>query len=198
MPLRNPNQQVLYIGEYREFAMEQPPAGWLFCDFSAISREYYFGLFLRIGTRYGAGNGSTTFNLPDRRSRGSLCMGQAPGHTNRILGEKGGSEFQVLSAGNMPSHGHNMAHGHNIYGETGANGTNEVAGVWGESYFARGSYPGLIAYDFTAPHQGHRHQVWGYTTDQSSTFTGSAGSGQSFDKMQPFITTMVAIYTGMP
>lgn len=43
------------------------PGGWLECDGSAISRTDYAGLFAEIGTNYGAGDGSTTFNLPDLR-----------------------------------------------------------------------------------------------------------------------------------
>jgi microcystin-dependent protein len=42
-----------------------PTAGWLHCDGSAISRTTYVQLFQSIGTTYGAGDGSTTFNLPD-------------------------------------------------------------------------------------------------------------------------------------
>lgn len=41
------------------------PSGWLLCDGSAISRTTYADLFAVIGTNFGAGNGSTTFNLPD-------------------------------------------------------------------------------------------------------------------------------------
>ena len=42
----------------------QDPVGWLTCDGSAISRKTYSNLFTRIGTTYGPGDGSTTFNLP--------------------------------------------------------------------------------------------------------------------------------------
>ena len=45
------------------------PSGWLLCDGSAVSRSTYSDLFNIIGTRFGAGDGSTTFNLPDLRSR---------------------------------------------------------------------------------------------------------------------------------
>lgn len=46
-----------------------PPAGWLICDGQAVSRTTYADLFAIIGTTYGAGNGSTTFNVPDLRGR---------------------------------------------------------------------------------------------------------------------------------
>lgn len=47
------------------FAGSTAPAGWLICDGSAVSRTTYADLFAAIGTTYGAGDGSTTFNLPD-------------------------------------------------------------------------------------------------------------------------------------
>jgi microcystin-dependent protein len=45
------------------------PAGWLVCDGTAVSRTTYATLFAQIGTLYGVGNGSTTFNLPDLTSK---------------------------------------------------------------------------------------------------------------------------------
>ncbi len=52
------------------FATSTPPSSyWLICDGRAVSRTVYANLFAKIGTTYGAGNGSTTFNLPDLRDR---------------------------------------------------------------------------------------------------------------------------------
>lgn len=55
------------IGAVEAFAMQTPPNGWLTCDGSAVSRTTYADLFNVIGTTWGAGDGSTTFNLPDFR-----------------------------------------------------------------------------------------------------------------------------------
>ncbi|NIY76964.1 tail fiber protein [Thalassospira sp. HF15] len=52
------------IGSVSAFAMPTPPTGWLVCDGSAISRTEYADLFATIGTLWGDGDGSTTFNLP--------------------------------------------------------------------------------------------------------------------------------------
>ncbi|WP_395599133.1 phage tail protein [Pseudomonas sp. A1437] len=49
------------------FSMYSAPAGWLACNGAAISRTAFAGLFARIGTHYGAGDGTTTFNVPDMR-----------------------------------------------------------------------------------------------------------------------------------
>ncbi len=46
-------------------ALQTLPTGWLLCDGSAVSRTAYAALFSAIGTTWGAGDGSTTFNVPD-------------------------------------------------------------------------------------------------------------------------------------
>lgn len=56
-------------GAVFSFPVETPPAGYLVCDGSAVSRATYADLFALIGTYYGAGDGSTTFNLPDYRGK---------------------------------------------------------------------------------------------------------------------------------
>ena len=55
------------IGDVKLVASENPPYGWLKCNGDTVSRIDYSGLFAVIGTRFGAGNGSTTFQLPDLR-----------------------------------------------------------------------------------------------------------------------------------
>lgn len=61
------------VGEVRMFAGATPPVGWLLCQGQAVSRTTYASLFATIGVLFGAGDGSTSFNLPDMRSR--LPMG---------------------------------------------------------------------------------------------------------------------------
>ena len=69
---------LLPIGSYIQFAGSQAPAGFLVCNGGAISRTTYSALFAVIGTTYGSGDGSTTFNLPnltDRFLQGSTTSG---------------------------------------------------------------------------------------------------------------------------
>jgi len=69
---------VLPIGSYIQFAGSQAPAGFLVCNGGAISRTTYSALFAVIGTKYGEGDGSTTFNLPnltDRFLQGNTTVG---------------------------------------------------------------------------------------------------------------------------
>ena len=57
------------------YAGASAPTGFLLCDGSAVSRTTYAGLFSLIGTTYGAGDGSTTFNVPDLRGRFAIGAG---------------------------------------------------------------------------------------------------------------------------
>jgi len=58
---------TLFAGSVSSFAMTTPPDGWLECNGQAVSRSTYALLFKKIGTGYGGGDGSTSFNLPDLR-----------------------------------------------------------------------------------------------------------------------------------
>lgn len=87
------------------FAGATAPTGWLLCNGSAVSRTTYAALFEVIGTTYGAGNGSTTFNLPDLRGR--VPVGRDSGQTEfDVLGEAGGAKTHTLSVNEIPSHNH--------------------------------------------------------------------------------------------
>lgn len=91
------------------------PGGWLLCDGAAVSRSTYARLFAVIGATYGAGDGSTTFNLPDLRGRVPISI---DGSANRItsasvnganadtLGGVGGAETHTLQTSEIPAHTH--------------------------------------------------------------------------------------------
>lgn len=84
-----------FVGMICAFAMGSAPNGWLACDGSAISRTTYANLFTAIGTTWGVGDGSTTFNLPDLRGaflRGSGSHGtETMADTNAFAGPSVGS-----------------------------------------------------------------------------------------------------------
>lgn len=83
--------------------------GWLLADGSEVSRTTYAALFAEIGTRYGAGDGSTTFKLPDLRGRSPLGAGQGSGLTNRDINTRYvGTETHPLTAAENGPHSHTM------------------------------------------------------------------------------------------
>ncbi|MDD5482833.1 MAG: tail fiber protein [Kiritimatiellae bacterium] len=87
------------IGAIHMFAAANAPAGWLLCNGAAVSRTSYSNLFAVIGTSYGAGDGSTTFNVPNLYQRFAL------GAVNN-LGGTGGVERVTLTTSEMPAHTH--------------------------------------------------------------------------------------------
>jgi microcystin-dependent protein len=101
----------LPIGAGCDFFGTTPPSGFLFADGSAVSRTTYADLFAVIGTTYGAGDGSTTFNLPDKRERVSVMYKSGStngtsGATLGTLGAKGGEFNHTLTTTEIPSHTH--------------------------------------------------------------------------------------------
>ncbi|HEY9629385.1 MAG TPA: tail fiber protein [Coleofasciculaceae cyanobacterium] len=100
-------------GEVKMFAGPTAPPGFLVCDGTPINRTTYSTLFSVIGTTYGAGNGSTTFNLPNLSGRTVLGTGSSgtAGATAHTLGQKGGEETHVLTIPEMPVHSHTVADG---------------------------------------------------------------------------------------
>ena len=100
------------VGALVQFAGAASPAGWALCNGAAVSRTSaaYRALFTAIGTAYGAGDGATTFNLPDMRGRVPVGAGGAAlvGAGLDSLGEKAGAATHTLSVQEMPSHDHDF------------------------------------------------------------------------------------------
>jgi microcystin-dependent protein len=100
------------------------PAGWLQCDGSAMSRATYSALFAAIGTSAGAGDGSTTFNLPDFRGRVFVMPDGGAGRmaSNDARGQVGGAERVTLTgseSGTAP-HAHASVRGLGFMASVGA------------------------------------------------------------------------------
>lgn len=152
------------VGEIIMFSGSDEPQDWLFCDGRAISRQTFEELFLVIGTTFGAGDGSTTFNIPDFRGRfpvgvGAIATGDSSAETywggatagsvDVPLGQRAGEAWHTLTAQQMPAHGHNVktwvsagtlgaAKGWNNYGAsnyTVTSGNQLANGTWKSASF---------------------------------------------------------------
>jgi len=130
-------------GMLMPYAGATAPTGWLLCFGQAISRTTYATLFAVVGTTYGAGDGSSTFNLPDLRGRtiaGKDDMGgssadrltnQSGGLDGDGLGNVGGAETHQLTTAELAAHTHdgqfcNASVGTNfasVHGAVASNGT---------------------------------------------------------------------------
>jgi microcystin-dependent protein len=166
-------------GVMMPFAGSAAPTGYLLCNGDAVSRTTYANLFTAIGTTYGAGDGSTTFNLPN--TNGKVLVGYNSSETEfNTLGKTGGEKTHTLTTTEMPSHYHyvslttstNGAHTHSYQkGDPGDNSISDNSGSFDE-------YDDMSA--TTGSAGNHNHTVSGNT--------GSKGSGGAHNNLQPYIT----------
>lgn len=97
----NPLYSLVPTGVFLPYGGVTAPANFLLCDGSAVSRTTYANLFAVIGTRYGAGNGSTTFNVP-KLNDGSFVRGVA----TSAIGTKYSASLPPLTASSNGAHTH--------------------------------------------------------------------------------------------
>jgi microcystin-dependent protein len=111
--------QLEVTGAIKLYGGSSAPTGYLWCDGSAVSRSTYSALFTALGTTFGSGDGSTTFNVPDLRGRVPLGKDNMGGSTaSRVtsastngsnattLGGAGGAETHTLGTTEIPAHTH--------------------------------------------------------------------------------------------
>lgn len=91
------------IGSIVYFGSNTPPEKWLICDGSEVSRTTYADLFAVIGTTFGFGDSSTTFNLPNLEERFPYGC---DANTAQQPGNHGGASGVVLTVGQLPAHHH--------------------------------------------------------------------------------------------
>lgn len=111
-------------GSVSAYAGISVPGGWLYCDGSAIDRTIYADLFASIGTTYGNGNGTTTFNIPNLRGRNVIGLNSSETDFD-VLGETGGEKRHTLTVGEMPAHTHTITdpgHAHGVTDPTHSHG----------------------------------------------------------------------------
>lgn len=172
------------------FAGTSEPTGWLFCYGQAISRTTYAALFAAIGTTYGVGDGSTTFNLPDLRGRvvagqddmggtsANRLTGLSGGVNGDVLGGTGGAESHVLTEAQLAAHRHFIA-------ADVVSSTQVVPTVTASNQVAKQSDPNTQN-DYT---------LAGVATDATIGRTSATGSGQAHNNVQPTLVLNYIIKT---
>jgi microcystin-dependent protein len=131
----NINTAFTPAGAILTFAQNSPPDGWLKCNGQLISRTTYSTLFSAIGTTYGAGNGTTTFKLPELR--GEFIRGLDDGR-----GVDSGRTLGSFQSDLFKSHSHTVTSNFKLgTTDTVRNETDQVAD--------RGRFPGNAIYDPT-------------------------------------------------
>ena len=118
---KNPATEITYwdpiyfegAGVIKMYGGTAAPTGALLCDGTAYSRATYARLFAVVGTKFGSGNGSTTFNVPDFRQR--FPLGKAASGTGANLGDSGGTIDHIHSGSSLSAPDHT----HPVSGSTG-------------------------------------------------------------------------------
>jgi microcystin-dependent protein len=151
------------------YAGATSPDQWLLCDGSEISRTTYASLFSIIGTLYGIGDGSNTFNLPD--IKGKAIVGKNSAETEfDTLGKTGGEKTHTLISDEMPVHTHTQdSHTHGIYTLFGTDSSNR-----------------RIVLDTASGHVAGTDLSRG-NVDNTTATNQNAGGGSAHNNLQPYI-----------
>jgi microcystin-dependent protein len=193
--------QLIPTGTPLMWLTDTAPTGFLMANGQAVSRITYAALFAVYSTAFGAGDGSTTFNLPDMRDvvpvgkstmGGTTARGLITHLTNTTLGAAIGEEQHLLSQSEMPAHNHTATstvtdngHAHTLPITWSGNG----GGVGG--FIHGGQTPG------SADPQGGVVPVTSTQTTNITvaTTTANTGGGTAHNNVQPSITVNYIIKT---
>jgi microcystin-dependent protein len=165
-------------GTVSAFAGSAAPTGYALCDGSAVNRTTQAALFSVIGTTYGVGDGSTTFNLPDLRGRVVAGMGGSLLSGTDAVADTGGAKEHTLLETQLPSHSHFTLN--DLAGDTGNNVT-----ATNSASLATG-FGGDSSYSMRAPIGNPTANIG---------LSSESGSDQAHNNVQPTIVLNYIIKT---
>lgn len=147
------------VGTVAFFARSSAPTGWLKCNGAVISRTDYDELFDSIGTTYGAGDGSTTFNLPDLRGEFIRCWDDG----------RGVDKYPTYSGSNYGSAYSNRTFDSNVQ-------THAISNIFGEIPYNLTEYSNRASGTFydTDKYRGGGSDDWGDNNWYSSVYFSSS------------------------
>jgi microcystin-dependent protein len=165
-------------GAIMDYAGSAAPTGWYICDGSLKNRTTDAALFAAIGTTFGAGDGSTTFALPDlggrvtagKEATATRLTTAGSGVDGATLGSAGGGQTHTLTTAQLPVHAHDLAN------HTHANSGGANIGTVNNGTF--------VSYTDGGP-VGNWLGYWGSSSGPSSNTSGNAGSGSAHPNVQP-------------
>jgi microcystin-dependent protein len=186
-----------------------PPANWLICNGAAVSRATYATLFAVVSTTFGAGDGSTTFNLPNYTDRVPIGAGSA-----YAVNAQGGSATTTLTTTELPAHTHSASSSSSssssFSGAAGTTGSTNIDHNHNESWSAPDFGGPITAARLNATgvqrvtggmnsNQNHVHTFTPAgsvsTSTSTSTTIGSTGSGAAFTNLPPYLGIYFIIKT---
>jgi microcystin-dependent protein len=184
---------LLPVGMVVPYAGSSAPTGYLLCYGQAVSRTTYASLFAILGTTYGSGDGSTTFNVPDIRGRvvaGADGMGGSS--ANRLtdavsgidaLADAGGSQSCTLVTANLPA-----------YTPSGTVNAG-TASVWNTTDSVQAAGTSTVVKALNGSGVGNQTVL--PTTGYSFTGTAQGGTSTAFSIVQPTIVLNYIIFAGV-
>lgn len=179
------------IGQVQYFGGNFAPRGWSLCNGQLLAISQNTALFSILGTTYG-GDGRTTFALPDLRGRLAVHAGTGPGLTNRRLGERSGTEYNILNITQLASHNHTAIVGGQVRMPVSGNNADESG--------PDGNYLANLTGGLTAYHgDASAGEFYGGLTNEITVAIQSNGNNQSINNLMPYevvnaIIAMVGTY----
>lgn len=178
------NMEQVPVGTIVPYAGPNIPAGWLVCDGNAVSRTTYQQLYSAVGTSWGSGDGSSTFNLPDLRGRFTRGIdggtGRDPDAGSRSASNGGGNTGNLVGS----VQGHAITnHTLSVSGNTSADGGHEH--TWGgwwttDNAAAVGSpYGDGSGNTYSDGYVGYWNNYFGSTANGAHSHGGSTGNPNS-------------------